>query len=901
MIKQCLIALGIGCLAILWFLQYDPRVQERVGNAVLQGMEKAFDCTLQGRVSSLDFYSPCLEFENVYACARNGAWSWYAQRLKITCSWPDFLLYGIASLYIDVYGCRADSAWDGFYIGLWEFIDKLRRTTPLAIPIVLKSLHIHQAYIDICDTKREAKITYNLACNLKKLGKQFKAILHVHDTQIKQQKKTYLCDGQGTISFQADVTASQALSCSIDYRYLLSEFPHLVWIVHGSWDSSYGSLSIKSVDDAFRLLTTLRRSQENSLSGSLEGYAPLQLFAKILQQDQLQSINAQLEVRGTIKKEDDLVMHGWIAARDVCYKQHQLADAITASIDASTDVCSGTLAWSYSGKTLASGLWHYDISKKSGAMQIHDDLPTDRIPSQWCIEPRSTFVHLALRDDILEVGYQACLLHNAFQHRKEIKGNCRFENGVAHLKGLLDTFLYDAEVMYSPRFWMRSLSLKDERGSYVTVYSDRQDKIHASIDLAQSIEILHLFNMGVQMQAEGMLKIEGLIRDGCLYGACMLHDGAIRIPHVHNVIKDIVARCMLDVQKHNFIMRDVRCALHRGVVQCDRASVWWSDDGSIKFVHAPILLQDCFINSTKDFFAILSGYLVASWSAHSDAFITGSLFIDKAQLKYNLFSSQLQQHIFGGSSASHSEKNFDLGCDITIHTKDPLRVKTMFLETDAKIALQLTGSLKKPSLFGSIELLSGEFKFPYKPLYITKGSILFSRHADDPTIALFAKNSIKRYVVNLHVTGLLRSPQVLIESSPSLTEEQILALLLVGTEEDSLSFVLPAIIANNLKNLIFSSDQSFSAVERYMHRFLKPLRYIHVMPSFVDQSGRGGLRGALEVEVSDRLRAYLQKNFSLTEDARVEVEYVLSDEIRVKGVRDEHGDMGAEVEMRWKF
>ena len=74
-----------------------------------------------------------------------------------------------------------------------------------------------------------------------------------------------------------------------------------------------------------------------------------------------------------------------------------------------------------------------------------------------------------------------------------------------------------------------------------------------------------------------------------------------------------------------------------------------------------------------------------------------------------------------------------------------------------------------------------------------------------------------------------------------------------------------------------------------------------MVPSFSDQTGRGGLRGAIEIDVNDRWRALIQKNFSLTEDTRLEVEYLVSDEISVRGVANERRDVGAEVEMRWKF
>ncbi len=74
-----------------------------------------------------------------------------------------------------------------------------------------------------------------------------------------------------------------------------------------------------------------------------------------------------------------------------------------------------------------------------------------------------------------------------------------------------------------------------------------------------------------------------------------------------------------------------------------------------------------------------------------------------------------------------------------------------------------------------------------------------------------------------------------------------------------------------------------------------------MVPSFTDQTGRGGLRGALEISLDDRWRATIQKNFSLTEDTKFELEFLLSDDITLRAIRDERRDLGGEVEMRWKF
>jgi hypothetical protein len=54
-------------------------------------------------------------------------------------------------------------------------------------------------------------------------------------------------------------------------------------------------------------------------------------------------------------------------------------------------------------------------------------------------------------------------------------------------------------------------------------------------------------------------------------------------------------------------------------------------------------------------------------------------------------------------------------------------------------------------------------------------------------------------------------------------------------------------------------------------------------------------------ELSDNLRATIQKDLSNTEESRIEVEYGIGDDLVIRAVKDERGEVGAEVEKSWKF
>ena len=189
--------------------------------------------------------------------------------------------------------------------------------------------------------------------------------------------------------------------------------------------------------------------------------------------------------------------------------------------------------------------------------------------------------------------------------------------------------------------------------------------------------------------------------------------------------------------------------------------------------------------------------------------------------------------------------------------------------------------------------------FPAQPLAISRGKITFvPQQTDDPFLELSAQGRIKKYLITITVAGSAQDPHVTLQSVPALSEEQIIMLLLTGSEHESLNVMVPTLVMRNIESIIFGSTHALGLEKSSWFSSLKKIAFV---PRFTDQTGRGGLKGALEIEVSKRLRAVLEKNFSLSEDTTVEVEYLVSDDVSLRMTRDERGDMGAEVEMRFKF
>ena len=357
----------------------------------------------------------------------------------------------------------------------------------------------------------------------------------------------------------------------------------------------------------------------------------------------------------------------------------------------------------------------------------------------------------------------------------------------------------------------------------------------------------------------------------------------------------------LDPVRRALMINYAHVQLYEGSVLSRCATALFDDSWQLCYVQVPLVVDNCLFNVRKDLFGVVSGNLLVTKHADELPHVDGTVLLDKTQLTEKLFSGVLHDAASMPTQGLSTPSSLDATCDLKLATYNPIRVNTPFLDAEARMNMHIQGHVVEPSIAGTVSFGSGTLIFPYRPLNIIKANITLSPGAmTDPLIEIVAKNRIKKYMISLHVAGSLQNHQIVLSSNPPLSNEQIIGLLLIGSEEESLGNMVPALVMQNIKPLIFKSNKT-KFLEKYFNVILKPLQYIHFVPSFGDQSGRGGLRGKIEIDLNDRWRAMIQNNFNLSEDTRFEVEYMLSDDVSLKAGRDEHRDVTAEIEMRWKF
>lgn len=904
MFKQLVFSWLIGLCAVGYYAQYDPMVKQYVLSRFLDQFAAALECRVHGRIESFSYNQICVSDLKV-SPKEPANWYWKADKFQLSFSLKELLLYGTLDLSVEIAHLDAYSQVHEESLCIGSHLYTMFKGPQLSMYTFLKNVSCLGAHIRVEDVQKQRHFMLQLDCRAKKIDNLLKSTidlydgsLHAYDRQLFKSVSGSLqldsFDGQPTIdvcvkgaaSFEIPQLGAQVTPCYIS----------------GAWHHNRGSFSLKNVDHSFAIDPILIKKEAGVLHASLEAKMPISYIVHMCNNDntdnRLQgncSVQAKIEAR-----DDDIRYNGHIVGQRVSWQDIEVCSLAKITFEKKEDISGGMYVQRTSGACFG-GAW---TCTDQGALQAemkNNARLTFSPKHDWQMLPEDLFLRAERScDGLYRLFYNGKATQVKTQQHITSAGSITIADHDVTIQGNIDEAWYDLKGFWDTGFALQTFKYTNNEQTLAEVKKNEDGSYHGLMHVHCVKDILKR-RMQYDLQGEGLFDIAITPRNGLCHMQVHLHDGTIRLPRTYNFMDGFDCSVMLDLHNKRCVVSDLVCTLHNGALCSKRIEAALSDDLSLRFAYAPLLIDRCLLNIEKELFAVISGSILLSKKQDTGTRLKGALIIDRAQLKENLFSEVFQKQMRSYTSYSFDTRDDDLQCDIAVKTRHPVRVQTPFLQTDARIDLHIRNKIRDPQVVGSIHLAGGQLHFPYKPLYITQGALHFMPgKLDDPLIELEAKNTIKKNAIRLHASGSLHNHHVSLEACPTLTEEQIISLLLVGSQEESLNIVMPALIMQNIKSMLFGHDQS-SNMSKYFGKLFKPFKRIHLVPSFIDQSGRGGLRGAIEIELSERCRAVIQKNFSLTEDTRFELEYMVSDDISARVTRDIRRDLIGEVEMRYKF
>ena len=173
----------------------------------------------------------------------------------------------------------------------------------------------------------------------------------------------------------------------------------------------------------------------------------------------------------------------------------------------------------------------------------------------------------------------------------------------------------------------------------------------------------------------------------------------------------------------------------------------------------------------------------------NDTTITGDVTILNGKLKYDLdtksFASDSDIIILQDVKDSKPSPFMDnLTTNIKVKTQRALSYKKAGINIDADVDLTIYKTKGSPLMvLGSIELLrEGSYTFEDKRFILNKSHLYFTGNPSKPTLAISIKYKSLNHTITIRITGQADNPDVKFSSSPALSEEQILSVILFDSE-----------------------------------------------------------------------------------------------------------------------
>lgn len=900
LISKVFLSLLLGlALALAWF-QFDERFIALANN----GMEKIFahelNCQFKGRVTRLNPFLLSIDFEDVkvrpFDSKKN--WSWDAARMTTRLSFLEYLYYGAFGLHVYLGALDVHSGIKSNGIPAVEgHLRDLFTGASFSVPISFQTISIVNGKLLVEDIQKKVSFFCCWNSNAGKAGKDFKSQFYLSDTSLTLDNKKLFEQFRGQITFDA-LYNNTFIRIGADAMLVLPQLPEgqRDCYLLGSWNKNMGSFVFYNQDRTLSFVPIDIVIGKNGFLVNAEGVVLLEYIKQLY----YPQIEQALEGMAYVKISGDLnrFLYGKLRMQNVGYKKY-LLDELYGDV-----MCVGSewrgIIGAKKNNAAVTGTWQWSNNAKQGAIHLvnRTELPLYS-SSYWQSIPGKTALHILFNNDGSgQLDYITQLMHIKTEHTVNSSGSIMYKNDALECKGTVGKNTYLATVNTQP-FLLTSFLYANESKELVKISTDTQNRFSLSFDYSAA-QILALDWLDLDLQGQGVFNVTGYVDFPKVVGALSFNNGTIRSAGMYNFISDISTRFIGDLAKKECSIKDTLITLHQGRIVSDKISCFFNDDGSVYGLHSPLRFESCFLNWNRYLYAICTGSFVLQLGSEIDNRLDGFLAFERSQFKENIFALQTQQSAVKALPRKHALSSLDL--HLGISTQTPSLITTSHLQTHAILDCLVTGKLGSPELEGSLQLKGGKLIFPGQTLSISQGKLTFiPAHSDDPLIELTAQARIKKYVVTITIGGTIKDPEVLLQSTPGLSEEQIILLLLTGSEQESLNVMVPSLVMRNVESILFGPSKSLGETSTVFSSWLKPLEKVTFVPRFNDQTGTGGFKGVLEVEVSKRLRAVLEKDFSLAEDTAAEIEYLASDDVSLKINRDERGDIGAEVEMRFKF
>lgn len=892
-IFKIILAIIIGLLLSAYVAQHNAEFKKFAEKQCQNMAQKLFKLNMQPSIDELKLFWPSLNFKNISISKNNCAdWHFEAENFETDFSWLELFINQKLQLNSHIDRLNIFTTVSEGAPTIVTHLKELLLNPKFIVPVNLKNFVVKDCSIQCLDQASGSMGFIRTNADLKESTDYFKSHLFFKDGELNLNQFSFLKKLYGNLHIEIPRKNVPTI-VNADLSFQIPTSVPKDCFLSGKFYNHQGDFYLRSLDDELIITPITISKNKDKVDFTAQGQMPVSYLENLFSGVSVLNMQGDCNFSIIANIGKNQAIHGHMQVKDL------FINSLKAKIDEAkfffkrkNQLCKYNFILSTQNRLEITGSLTWNEKTRHGTIKLNN--PEEIWVQNNKFPKNGLDISLEFSNSDLWGTYKC----NMFINRKEteLKGSIAANKKVLKVSGICGETNTLIEVGLKPKLFLKRIifnNTKEKPVDLKTVESEDSKEIVANIEFSEARKLLPE-TIANQLSGKALIKLSGKLKDEVFTGKIETKNSNLIILNSYNIIKNLEANITFNIKDKTANLYNIQIKLEKGSICIEKTKVELDRQNNINFIHAPIIFNNCFL-FWNNIFCTVSGKLLIQKSEGLGK-ITGKIVLENSKIQSNIFSSDF------GPSAFNSNTLDKWKTHITIKSKNPIKVKTSILDCLAKLDIQILDKLTKPDLKGQIEILEGSIFLPYKALKITKGNILFIQGSGlDPTVELTAKAKIRSYLITMLVTGNASNAQIKLDSVPDLTEEQIGCLLLAGSENASLNLIVPTLIMQNLKNVIFGNKQIQAKIEKYYKAILKPFKHIRLAPTFVDETGRGGFRGAIEIDVSDRLHALIQKNFSMPEDTKFEVDYQITDDVSLRAIKDERGDLGGELEMRWKF
>ncbi len=246
----------------------------------------------------------------------------------------------------------------------------------------------------------------------------------------------------------------------------------------------------------------------------------------------------------------------------------------------------------------------------------------------------------------------------------------------------------------------------------------------------------------------------------------------------------------------------------------------------------------------------------------------------------------------------------DVELDVRLRATENVWLRNELAEVESQFDLQVAGDLNRPEVTGRLQLLEGgKLRFRDVDYRITSGALTFlDVERINPYLDLRAETTVGIYEVFLHVEGTIERFEYELTSNPSLSPQDIIALLTTGRTLQELTTRSTAgegVFAGDLAASYFAGALT-DRFEKQLQRLLG-LERLRIDPLLVGERADPTARITLGKEVADNLFVIASTRLDASERQLYQIEWQASRNLQLTAERGTTGGIGGELRYTDRF